>query len=130
MLANQPQLRIWGAALAVAILFAVGCGGAPTKRTDRAYAKGDVTLNGQPLAAGTISFTKLDGSTSTAVPISEGKYLCDSAPVGECKVTVDVQSIPGGPGPVKIPTKYSDPLQSELRATFEPGQNEYDVAME
>jgi hypothetical protein len=56
---------------------------------------GDVTLDSQPLQAGTIRFAPTDGHSSPAeAPIANGKYSV-TAPLGESRVTISAPKVTG-----------------------------------
>jgi hypothetical protein len=58
--------------------------------------KGKVTLGKKPLPSGTVMFYGKDGITATAHINPDGTYEMADAPLGECKVTVTVQTLPPG----------------------------------
>jgi hypothetical protein len=90
----------------------------------RALVMGEVTLDGNPLSAGTITFMSHDNANVNAVPIDGGAYRTDGAPLGECRVTVDTDSVPGAEkAGLVVPERYRDPAKSELKATIESGEN-------
>lgn len=66
---------VFMAAAAMTSAIATGCGGDPYQRVPVA---GTITLNGQPLESGMISFTPDDGSDPVASAIvTDGKYALD-----------------------------------------------------
>jgi hypothetical protein len=71
---------------ALLIPLSMGCGGGKGK------VSGTVTVDGQPLPAGTITFYPSKG---TAVPgnISDGQYSVSGVPSGTAKITVETASI-------------------------------------
>ncbi|SRR5579883_447109 len=78
----------FGGLLAFVIPLAIGCGSGKGKVT------GNVTLDGQPLPAGTITFHPGKGN-SVSGPITDGQYSVTGVPAGESKVTVETASIKG-----------------------------------
>lgn len=70
--------------LAVSLCAATGCGGGKGKIS------GKVTLDGQPLQAGRISFVPSKGTGATT-EIKNGEYSVEQIPPGEVKVTVDTK---------------------------------------
>ena len=70
--------------LAAAVVSATGCDKAssPTSRLE-----GSVTLDGEPLEQGTISFAAIDGGASAAAEIVAGQYQAEGVPRGKVRVT-------------------------------------------
>jgi hypothetical protein len=88
---SSPRNRsfsVFAGALAFVIPLAIGCGPAKGKVT------GSVTLDGQPLPAGTITFHPNKG-ISVAGEITDGQYTVAGVPAGDAKVTVDTSAIKG-----------------------------------
>jgi hypothetical protein len=119
------------AVLAVGRAAAAGCGGGQPK----AHVRGKVTLDGKPLAEGTIQFfpTGATGQTAAA-PIKDGVYEVEASP-GEMKVTISANEVVGKQkmydtpdSPVVdvtrqiIPSRYN--WESELKVTLKEGTNE------
>jgi hypothetical protein len=148
--ARPGRLRCNGL-LVFAVWAISGCGGDDLAR--RYPVSGRVTRQGQPLTKGTINFLPLDaskGRTATAEIQPDGSYSLmtkdpgDGAIAGEYRVTVNVMDVddsklermPGGmprldqPGKVQVksmvPSKFSDPSQTELKATVETHSNTCD----
>jgi len=137
----------------VLALLLSGCGGGGGKVT------GVVTLDGQPLPSGTVSFLQSETKQSESAPIGEdGTYSMAKAPVGACKVTVSVPpsmagpidptAVPGVPRDkakdpslpsmpdmgkqakvVPIPAHYSDPDKSGLTFTVKSGAQTFDIKL-
>jgi hypothetical protein len=127
-------IRLPAAAVAALTLVA-GCGGGGS-------VSGTVTLDGQPLTSGTVTFHP-SGSGPVAIGSigSDGRYVLAigndrTIPPGEYVVTVEateaVTSEPtptkGPPAPPKpprriTPAKYADVSTSDLRFTVEAGGN-------
>jgi hypothetical protein len=129
---------------------AIGCGGA----ADRGAVKGKVTIKGQPLTAGDISFVNVSpgGGPSAGAAILDGNYqiAADQGPVaGEYQVQIRAFRGTGkrtwdGMGDEKapvsqkkfveemeqyVPAKYND--ASELKATIVAGRvNEHDFDLQ
>jgi hypothetical protein len=75
----------------------VGCG--PDYKA-RAVVKGKVTSGKQALTTGTVTFYGPHDIISSAPINEDGTYEMNDAPIGECKVTVKVNPVPGsGFGP-------------------------------
>ncbi len=72
-------------ALALLLPLAVGCG------SRKGTVSGTVTLDGQPLAVGTIAFIPSQGPGASA-PIEDGKYSVERVPTGKVSVTVDANA--------------------------------------
>jgi hypothetical protein len=122
--------RRLGVLLVVAAVLGVpGCDQGPR----RFSVSGQVTLNGVPLSAGTVSFVgqgNAAGKGLIAGTIKDGAYSVTTdgkggAPLGTYKVTV-VTQFPGAPAdaPVINPL-YADPVKTPLKVTVvenpEPG---------
>lgn len=121
-----------GLLLATLILVACGC-------TRRAEVSGVVTLDGNPLSAGVVTFTPAAGGPTGYAAIGEnGTYSVQTGaavglPPGGYVVTVaanvpsaaDSQSGPGpladGIRPLVTPQRYADPGQTPLRVVLKSG---------
>lgn len=118
------------AGVAVVLPLLVGCGGPA-----RAQVTGTVTLDGQPLETGMISFEPIGGDGQSAGGgIKDGRYTLDASP-GEMRVAIRANKVvgktklyntPDSPTIDKveeiIPARYYAP--SELKVTLKPGSNE------
>lgn len=105
--------------------------------------KGKITVNGQPLPRGLITFESEVGNRDAfAAAIVDGEYETGPIPAGPCKVTVihsdfAQPSAPEGndliptrtakdqPG-LTVPDKYHQADTSGLTFTVKPGENTYD----
>jgi hypothetical protein len=129
------------------VLAAVGCG------EGSASVSGKVTLNGQPLTGGAITFHAAGGRAEGSWIDPEGNYAIARAPVGQVKVTVvatqtreppktprkrEVPQHPesqGGGGapagkPSAIPPKYKDPEKSPLTYTLSRGSQVINIDLQ
>lgn len=113
----------------------VGCG----KGDGLCSVEGTVTLDGVPVATGTINFGPMAGQhgTATGAKIVDGKYSA-KASEGEMVVSVYSQKLEKLENPTEddkahgvterrvelIPEKYN--RQSELKCTIKPGKNTVD----
>ncbi len=77
---------------------------------------GMVVLDGQPLAAGKITFHQDNGQFVGSV-IKDGKFAIDAAPIGVLKVTVE------GKG---VSPKYTTPETTALTVQTRAGKNQFD----
>lgn len=130
----------------------VGCGGAA-----RGTVSGKVTLDGQPVTAGSVSFTNGNSVDNESAAIqSDGTYSSTNVPTGEVRVSVYVPSagsaMPAGApklppsvpadhpqakmyadkakGTANVPTTYSDPATSGLTVKVDSGSSQtYDIAL-
>jgi hypothetical protein len=69
----------------------MGCAG----NSNEGSVSGNVTLDGQPLQTGTITFTPVDGKTATAGgTITAGEYNVQ-APIGEKRVQITAPKVVG-----------------------------------
>jgi hypothetical protein len=95
---------------------AAGCGKPRTGTVS-----GNVTLDGAPLAAGTISFLPADGATATAAgPIKDGRYSVEMPP-GKKTVQISAMEVIG-----TRPAYEGDPnspLIEEVRERIPPEYN-------
>jgi hypothetical protein len=118
--------------LLVALLLA-GCDHGPAKGT----VKGTVTLDGQPVDGGVITFVPADGNSQPeAVTIAGGEYAV-TMPVGNKRVEIywapsggkAADTATQGREPIvqRIPTRYNS--QSELKHTVEKGESRQDFSL-
>jgi hypothetical protein len=130
------------AAILVAVVLVAGCGGG-------AKVSGTVTLDGQVLKAGTVTFHPTgSGPTGIGTISPDGRYEIavgtdKSLPPGDYVVTVEateaaiasaeqpVGTPPRPPAPPKrfTPAKYADRGTSDLKFTVKPGENKIDLAL-
>ncbi|HVX63980.1 MAG TPA: hypothetical protein VHC19_25380 [Pirellulales bacterium] len=124
---NPKPLHI---AAALLTLLAAGC----AAKSNKSPVEGQVTIDGQPVAQGTIQFLPLDGKGQTAGGmIRDGRYSLESSP-GEMRVVISAPKVisqrkaydtPDSPTidevQEQLPARYSGP-ESELRANVESGQ--------
>jgi hypothetical protein len=136
MLMKRPMrfpFRVFAAAATVAALS--GCGSSPRMGT----VSGKVTLQGQPLAAGTVQFTneKL-GAGASGVLDATGTYRVETPlPTGQYEVMI-LPPPPPAPHEMNkaatlprssIPAKFQNPKTSGLTATLQEGANSADFAL-
>ncbi|MEN6450531.1 MAG: hypothetical protein ABFC96_08580 [Thermoguttaceae bacterium] len=104
---------------------------------------GKLTFRGKPLARGTISFISNNGGIVASGNLEKGRYTVVKAPVGPCKIAVQVhqaplriwmpdpnqpnQDPPPDPDFVPIPPRYQDFDESGLTYTVTAGQHTYDI---
>ncbi len=117
------------------LLAAAGCG-----RGHGASVSGRVTLDGEPLDTGTVTFHPVgDGPTAYGGIHPNGSYQAKTGtqpgmPPGEYRVTVLAATEPptdgpSVPGEMITPSHYADPEQSGLRVTVERGSNRFDFPL-
>lgn len=134
----------WRLLLVVTALSVAGCG-------SKTHVSGKVTLNGQPVTSGNITWFSTKGPPVTAT-IANGRYEIDNVLEGNCIVTV-VQMPQGGLSPDEhgdmkklttntksaalsktstngLPSRYADTTTSPLTFTVKKGKNEIDLALE
>ncbi len=127
--------------LLLLLFVAAGCG------SNRAGVGGEVTLDGQPIEGGTISFIPTDSAAGPSAwgKIEGGRYSIDAREgpaVGASRVEIrwarkTGKKIPArAPAPPKsftevrreaVPVRYN--AQSELRVEIERGNNTFDFAL-
>ena len=126
------------AAVAAAAVLSASCTGG-----GNGTVSGRITLNGQPLKDGLITFESQVGSMNAySAAIRDGIYETEPIPAGLCKVTVIHSAVPRptetggndlvpvrtpkqGPGQV-VPDKYHKSDTSGLTFTVKAGANTYD----
>ena len=83
--------------------------------------KGKVTLDGKPLAKGTVALTDKDGKAYTAAIAADGTFGLENVPPGEYRVSVtDAKD---------IPAKYADQKTTPLKLNVVKGANEPDIKL-
>lgn len=125
------------AAVALTAVLSASCGGGSSKVSGR------ITVNGQPLPDGLITFESDVGNRDAfSAAIKDGIYETGEIPAGPCKVTVihsavprptvtggndlvPVRSAKDGPG-ITVPVKYHKSETSGLTYTVKSGANTYD----
>ena len=130
--------------LAVGLGLLSGCG---PDRPPLGSVSGTVTIDGQPLEKGSITF-EVPGSRTASGEIVNGQIVGvstyqtgDGAPVGNASVAItsmletsavretpETPNAPGGPSGMSeykslIPAKYGNPKSSGLTATIDKGEN-------
>src|SRR5262249_36491429 len=133
----------WAAAVAVAVLswFVGGCDTRGSTGAAGGTVSGTVTLDGEPLRLGVVTFHPVASGPSAIGPVTkDGTYQLNlgndrSIPAGECRVTVDAAELaafeegPGGaprpprPGKRITPDKYAKKETTDLRVTVKAGAN-------
>lgn len=118
-----------------ALVLALGCSSGPAQPKSAAV-KGKVTLDGAPLASGSIVFDEGPSVPATAVEIKNGEYS-GTATVG--KKTVRISAFKAAPAPKDmtgaayeggnkvnyLPARYNT-ASTEVREVKEGGPNEFD----
>lgn len=130
------------APLVVLCLVVAGC----SDRPKMAKVRGTVTLDGQPLAKGSVIFEAANARPATGTIVNGeivtvGTYdTDDGAPVGQHKVAISATEDAGSAGAANpgeaskpgadymsgkslIPAMYNDPNSSGLSADIKPGEN-------
>lgn len=121
------------------ILLAALAGCSPAGNTSQV--QGQVTLDGQPVASGTISFTPVDGQATTAGgPITSGSYSVQ-VPRAAMKVSISSPKVIGKrkayntPDSPEInimgeavPARYNE--KTELQLDVKPGVNKQDYPLQ
>lgn len=131
----RPGVRL----LLLLLATSIGCG----SPTDRAAVSGTVTLDGEPLAEGTISFTPSAGGHSAGATIAAGRYAiaqADGPSPGRQRVeitafaptgkTIEDEDLPGRTQEElrqMIPGRYN--VDSTLVADLAPRANQADYSL-
>lgn len=127
-------------ALAVSLVCLAGCGG---KGVKTGTVHGTVTLDGQPLAEGTISFNPLDGNTPTAGGKITGGSYSVAVPRGQQMVLISAPKVissrkayendPNSPlvnqYKETLPTKYTNPFETPLSVDVNAGSVKQDFSL-
>lgn len=123
----------WHVVLLLLLLPLAGCGGELTNL------HGTVTLDGQPLASGTVVFTGSDKAAATGDIASDGSYTARTGSLegirpGKYRVTVSAfrtRQVAGGtPMPEFLtPVRYNRAETSGLEVEVPPGGREYNIAL-
>ena len=124
----------------LAICLLIGCGGDDIPRVE---VRGEVTLDGEPLKTGAITFIPTGKGPSAGTTIQDGAYVVDAAKgpsPGEYKVEIDSsqptgKKVVGTDGETMedeyenvIPAKYN--RQTTLKVVLEPdGDNEHNFPL-
>ena len=143
---NCPIIRRLNylALIAIGFLIAATSGCGPDNPLGRKPLSGTVTLDGSPLAKGTIEFQPLDGGVQSGDLISEGKYAIPAhqgATPGKYRVviidTYDTPPLPPGhmpgddlppPPKSKIPPSWNSKSQQSIEVKKEgPFKFDFDV---
>jgi hemoglobin len=88
------------------------------KPADGGSVAGRVTLNGKPLAKGTVTLVDKDGKKLTAAVAADGTYSVDNVPPGEYKMAVS-----GGPA------KFADAATSGLTLMVTKDKQTHDIEL-
>jgi hypothetical protein len=129
--------------LVALLVVTVGCGG-----TNRGAVSGEVTLDGEPVDGGTVTFTPAGGGAADAAAwakIEGGRYSISAAEgpgVGTSRVEIrwdrktgkQIPAVPPAPPDTMIdetaeaiPPRYN--TRSELKAEVKPGDNTFDFEL-
>ncbi|GIW82424.1 MAG: hypothetical protein KatS3mg105_4231 [Gemmatales bacterium] len=117
--------------LLIFVALIAGCGGG------RAVVSGNVTLDGEPLVTGTVTWISTDGKTVAYGQIqNDGSYRAEM-PAGEYFVTVVATSMPEqnenpmieAVGKLLVPAKYTRKEESGLKYTVQSGNNQIDIPL-
>ncbi len=129
--------RLVGLCAAVALAAVAGC------TAKKPVLSGVVTLDGQPLDNGSVTFVPVagDGQTAGATLGPDGRYRVELSPT-KMKVVIRSPKVVGKrkmyetpDSPMVeiydevLPPRYSDQNKTELTVTVEPGENEKDFAL-
>ncbi|VTR99495.1 hypothetical protein [Tuwongella immobilis] len=119
------MMRLRWSVAALILMTAIGCGGGTNALDARTTVTGNVTLDGQPLPEGTISFDANDGAAPGNATIVNGAYKLEARPgknivkINSYKVDPKIKPSNDPIRPVDnrvnvIPKRYN--VQSELTA--------------
>jgi hypothetical protein len=124
----------WGGVLLVLLLALVGCGG-------EQMVTGTVNVDGKPLPEGSITFTPVDGKTSTAGGFIKNGGYSVKVPVGVMRVSINAPKVVGKKklyntpdSPLRdvtaeaLPAKYNE--KSELKLDVKSGNTQKDFELQ
>jgi hypothetical protein len=127
------------AGILLAAMAAAGCG------RPQATLSGKVTVQGQPVGAGTVLFVGPDNQVATGTLDADGRYVAPQVPMGTVKVAVQTlrpEQLRGAARPkdapplpnrltnlVSVPAKYQNPETSELTCNVQRKQQEYNIEL-
>jgi hypothetical protein len=130
------MIRTLGGLCTLVLCCTLGCGGSTSSVSGR------VTLDGQPLTKGTITFNPTGDAPAAIGQISSsGSYrlsvgTSSSVAPGQYQVTIVatelVEPTPTDPSPLPkmlTPEKYNDPATSDLTADVKRGANRFDFEL-
>lgn len=110
------------------LIFAAGCGG-----SDKAEVKGKVTVDGEAVTVGTISFTTEDGANTAAAEVqSDGSYSFQNGVVPGTHVVEYSPPFVEGPDDEnwdKVKDFLECTVPDDFRAKVEPGENTIDIKL-
>jgi hypothetical protein len=132
----------WVVVLSTALGVQAGCG--PSNPLGRKAISGTVTLDGAPLASGSIEFTPLGGGVSSGAVIEAGKYQIPAEsglPPGKYRVSI-VDNPPAAPLPPghmpgddlppqpkpRVPPSWNQNSTHEIEVTQQ-GPNRFDFSI-
>lgn len=134
----MPHVPRISSLLILLALVTTGCGEAHD-----ASVTGTVSLDGQPLTKGAVTFTPVQAGAMAVANIqpdgSYSVYTGDQAGLeaGEYRVTVAATEMPAAtpedPEPLPkllTPARYSDPSTSGLTLKVTPGSNRFDISLD
>lgn len=104
----------FAASILVVLLIAPFASTAPN--ASLATVAGNVFVDGKPLQQGRVFF-HIDNGQFVGSKIKDGAYKVEHVPVGVLKVTVESE---------KVPAKYSDEANTQLRFECKKGENALD----
>jgi hypothetical protein len=118
---------------ALSLAAVAGCG-RPSYQLDTAPVKGKVTIDGQPLSSGYVTFVVSRGRASSAEIQPDGSFEMstyekgDGAQVGTHPVVVTPvppDEYQAGPKPIPVPERYSRSGTSGFTAEVKPGEDTF-----
>ena len=103
--------RVVSSVLLLLLTTGVGCGRTAAPTFPSAKVAGSVTLDGKPIAEGTLQFIPGEGSKGQTASgqIRDGKYSAENVPIGKLKVLPNAVKKTG-----KLLTEYSQPEEEVI----------------
>jgi hypothetical protein len=92
-----------------------------------ASVKGNVSLDGRPLAFGKVIFHLADGQFVGSKIKEDGSFKVDRVPLGTHTITVEAMKTEKGRKLNVIPERYASEEKSQLRVEVRKGKNQFDL---
>jgi hypothetical protein len=135
----MSQRFVWPSLCLLVCGLMVGCNQDTKGRVDTISVTGKVTVAGQPLNNGTITFVPVSGTNTASGEIQGGSYSLttyakgDGAPPGDYKVAISAYSSKpemGKPAERAIPEKYFNAESSGLTASVSKQSRTFDFKLD
>ena len=122
----------------LSVLFGLGC----SDSNEGGEVRGKITIGGQPVTAGMVSFISQEGKDSVVGTLNDkGEYVVQNPPTGKVKIVIQTEMFkPQNAGPkvpfmqdqptyVAIPAKYETAATTDLEYTVKRGKITHDIVL-